>query len=76
MQFYQHYKGQYYQVLHEAQHSETGERLVIYQALYGEFGVWARPHTMFHEIITLADGSKRPRFERVESILKKTDQTI
>lgn len=75
MEFYRHYKGQYYQVLHTAIHSETGEKLVIYQALYGAFGIWARPHAMFHEIITLADGSKRPRFERVDSIIEEKHHT-
>lgn len=74
MPFYRHYKGNFYQVLHEAQHSETGEKLVIYQALYGAFGVWARPYAMFHEIITLADGTRQPRFERVDNIIEKTDK--
>ena len=39
---YQHYKGPKYKVLYVATHSETEEQLVIYQALYGEFGMWAR----------------------------------
>ena len=40
---YQHYKGQHYQVLGMARHSETEEWLVVYQALYGERGFWLRP---------------------------------
>ncbi len=74
MQFYRHYKGNYYQVLHEAQHSETGEKLVIYQALYDTFGIWARPYTMFHEMVTLPDGTQQPRFERIDNLIEKTDK--
>jgi hypothetical protein len=48
---YQHYKGPKYKVLHLATHSETDEQLVIYQALYGEFGIWARPLGMFSETV-------------------------
>lgn len=53
--YYQHYKGQYYQVLELARHSETEEWLVIYRALYGDFGLWARPAAMFSEHILLGD---------------------
>lgn len=59
---YRHYKGQYYQVLHVARHSETEEWLVVYQALYGERGIWVRPLTMFVESVTLLDGTCQPRF--------------
>ncbi|MBH0047730.1 DUF1653 domain-containing protein [Pseudoalteromonas sp. NZS11_1] len=48
---YQHYKGPQYKVVHVATHSETEEQLVIYQALYGEFGMWARPLSMFLETV-------------------------
>ena len=58
---YQHYKGPCYKVLHVAKHSETNEQLVIYQALYGEFGIWARPLNMFLEKIE-KEGKRIPRF--------------
>lgn len=44
---YRHFKGNYYRVLGVAAHSETGEPLVVYRALYGERGLWARPYGMF-----------------------------
>ncbi|GHE22930.1 DUF1653 domain-containing protein [Halomonas urumqiensis] len=46
---YRHYKGNRYEVLGVAQHSETEEPLVVYRALYGEFGLWVRPLEMFTE---------------------------
>ncbi|WP_019674678.1 DUF1653 domain-containing protein [Arsukibacterium perlucidum] len=60
--FYQHYKGAYYQVLHLARHSETDEWLVIYRALYGDFGLWARPASMFTETVEIA-GEELARFQ-------------
>jgi hypothetical protein len=61
---YRHYKGPEYEVLFEARHSETEEVLVVYRALYGEFGTWVRPKAMFVETVTV-DGRTRPRFARV-----------
>ncbi len=58
---YRHFKGNYYQLLLVAEHSETREPLVIYQALYGERGYWARPLTMWDETIA-RDGKTAPRF--------------
>jgi len=58
---YQHYKGSLYKVLEVARHSETEEELVIYQALYGEKGIWARPLSMFTENIE-RDGIVQARF--------------
>ncbi len=62
---YRHYKGHDYEVLGLARHSETEEWLVVYRALYGEFGLWVRPFAMFTDSVTLADGIEVPRFERI-----------
>ncbi len=48
---YQHYKGPLYKVIGCAQHSETEEWLVYYQALYGKYGYWVRPMQMFKESV-------------------------
>ncbi|MFJ3263810.1 DUF1653 domain-containing protein [Pseudomonas sp. NPDC086581] len=61
---YRHHKGQQYRVLGVARHSETEEELVIYQALYGEFGLWVRPLSMFTEAVEV-NGGKVPRFALV-----------
>jgi len=58
---YRHYKGQRYQVLGVARHSETEELLVVYQALYGEHGLWVRPLHMFNESVQL-NGQRVARF--------------
>lgn len=58
---YQHYKGQYYQVIGVAQHSETEEELVVYRPLYGEQALWVRPLNMFIETVEI-DGKTQPRF--------------
>lgn len=63
---YRHYKGQEYQVLHLATHSETEQLLVIYRCLYGDFSVWARPLSMFLENVCLPDGQTVPRFELID----------
>ena len=60
---YRHYKGNLYEVLDVATHSETEEQLVVYRALYGERGLWVRPLAMFSETV-LVDGAERARFEK------------
>lgn len=62
---YRHFKGNMYRVLHNAKHSETLEDMVVYQALYGEMGIWVRPRAMFCEEIS-RDGKTFKRFEYVE----------
>lgn len=64
---YQHYKGNLYQVLHVAKHSETEEVLVVYRALYSDYGVWVRPLTMFIETIEI-HGKTVPRFKRIKNL--------
>ncbi|HND60163.1 MAG TPA: DUF1653 domain-containing protein [Opitutaceae bacterium] len=61
---FRHYKGNEYRVLSLARHSETLEPLVVYQALYGERGIWVRPAGMFVEKVTIG-GQVRPRFARI-----------
>ena len=61
---YQHFKGEQYRLLELAQHSETGEDMVVYQALYGERGIWVRPLAMFDEVIE-REGKSLRRFEFV-----------
>ena len=48
---YRHFKGNEYKVLHIARHSETLEEMVVYQALYGEYGIWVRPASMWNEMV-------------------------
>ena len=62
---YRHFKGNEYEVLYVAKHSETLEEMVVYRALYGEMGVWVRPAEMWDETIT-RDGKTFKRFEKIE----------
>ncbi|EGK07410.1 DUF1653 domain-containing protein [Psychrobacter sanguinis] len=64
---YRHYKGNLYQVLHTAHHSETEEALVVYRCLYGEYGVWVRPLEMFTETVVV-EGQSVPRFELIKEL--------
>lgn len=58
---YRHYKGNYYEVVGVARHSETEEEYVVYRCLYGDYSLWVRPVAMFLENVTV-DGRELPRF--------------
>lgn len=58
---YRHFKGNEYRVIGTARHSETMEEMVIYQALYGEMGLWVRPASMWNETVE-RDGKVYQRF--------------
>lgn len=59
---YRHFKGNEYKVLHIARHSETLEPMVVYQALYGDRGIWVRPASMWNETVE-HNGKTVRRFE-------------
>lgn len=62
---YRHFKGNEYEVLHIAKHSETGEAMVVYRALYGAGEVWVRPASMWNERIE-REGKTLQRFTYIE----------
>jgi hypothetical protein len=64
---YRHYKGQEYEVLGCATHTETRETLVVYRALYGENELYVRPLAMFEEMVTV-DGRTTPRFRKSSEV--------
>jgi hypothetical protein len=61
---YRHYKGNHYEVLGVARHSESEEELVVYRALYGDKGLWVRPLKMFTECVQ-SEGVCIRRFEYI-----------
>ncbi|WP_158771447.1 DUF1653 domain-containing protein [Paraglaciecola sp. L1A13] len=61
---YRHYKGNDYEVIGVARHSEDESELVVYRPLYGERGLWVRPLSMFLEFVEI-DGESIPRFARI-----------
>ena len=62
---YRHFKGNRYEVIDVARHSETQEEFVVYRALYGDHGLWLRPLAMFMETIE-RDGKQIKRFAFIE----------
>lgn len=66
---YRHFKGKDYEVLYLAKHSETGEDMVVYRALYGDCGIWVRPASMWNETVE-RDGQTYKRFTYIGDIEK------
>lgn len=64
---YEHYKGNKYEFLGIANHSETLEKMVVYKALYGDGEIWVRPLKMWHEEVEI-NGEKVPRFKLIEEL--------
>lgn len=62
---YEHYKGNRYELLYVANHSETMEKMVVYKALYGEGEIWVRPAYMWNETVNV-NGKAVERFKLVE----------
>ena len=62
---YRHFKGNEYEVIAIAKHSETEEEMVVYKALYGSQGIWVRPASMWIETMT-RDGQTFRRFQKIE----------
>ncbi len=73
---YRHYKGGLYQIVTEAIHTETEEKMVVYQALYGEYKVFTRPESMFFEKVTDEAGGLVPRFAKVSGEASKEVEPI
>ena len=63
---YRHFKGNKYELLGIARHSETMEPMVVYRALYGDGGLWVRPLAMWTEIVE-RDGYHGPRFRYLDT---------
>lgn len=62
---YRHFKGNKYELLYIAKHSETLEPMVVYKALYNDFGIWVRPASMWNEIVE-HNGKQVRRFELIK----------
>ena len=62
---YRHFKGNEYEVLGTARHSETLEEMVVYRALYGDGGLWVRPATMWNETVE-HNGQRVSRFTPID----------
>lgn len=64
-QYYRHFKGNIYKLICIANDSETLEKMVVYQAMYGEKGFWVRPYDMFFGMVE-RDGKVFRRFEPID----------
>jgi len=64
---YRHFKGNEYEVLTVATHSETLEPMAVYRALYGDGGVWVRPLSMWRETVE-CDGTRQERFTYIGEV--------
>lgn len=62
---YKHFKGNCYELLYTAKHSETLEEMVVYRALYGDKGIWVRPLHMWNELVEY-QGQLVKRFEKID----------
>ena len=62
---YEHYKGNRYELIVIANHSETLEKMVVYKALYGEGEYWVRPLSVWEELVEV-NGEQVPRFRYIE----------
>jgi len=67
---YRHFKGDYYLVEDVAFHSETGEKMVVYRALYGDNKLWVRPYNMFIEEVVGKSQPHRFELQTIESVKK------
>ncbi len=71
---YRHYKNKDYEVIGCATHTETGEKLVVYRALYGDEQLWVRPKEMFTGSVEI-NGHRLPRFRYIGSDIAGTSKT-
>ena len=72
---YRHFKGNFYELMCIATHSETLEAMVVYRKLYGDGGVWVRPLKMWSETV-MHNGTKTERFTYVGETVIQADSDI